>query len=53
MWQRQISNERPLIFTIRLAGCPSFTALVVIAVGSKYKPQSQGCLILNHVFKGM
>ena len=52
MWQRQISNERPLILKIPLAGCPTFTALVVIAVGSKYETANQSGLshFLEHMF---
>lgn len=52
MWQRQISDERPLILKIPLAGCPTFTALVVIAVGSKYETANQNGLshFLEHMF---
>lgn len=52
MWQRQISSERPLFLKVPLADCPTFTALVVIAVGSKYETASQSGLshFLEHMF---
>ncbi len=52
MWQRQISGERPLILKVPLANCPTFTALVVIAVGSKYETANQSGLshFLEHMF---
>lgn len=52
MWQRQLSNEQPLILKVPLKDCPTFTALVVVAVGSKHETAQQSGLshFLEHMF---
>jgi predicted Zn-dependent peptidase len=52
MWQRQISIQRPLILKVPLTNCQTFTALVIIAVGSKHETAQQSGLshFLEHMF---
>ncbi|HQB51010.1 MAG TPA: pitrilysin family protein [bacterium] len=52
MWQRQINTEQPLVLKVPLTDCPTFTALVVVAVGSKHETARQSGLshFLEHMF---
>lgn len=52
MWQRQITAGRPLVLKIPLDNCPTFTALIMVAVGSKFETERQSGLshFLEHMF---
>jgi predicted Zn-dependent peptidase len=52
MWQRQIAANIPLVLKIPLDNCPTFTALIMVAVGSKFETDQQSGLshFLEHMF---